>query len=214
MHSAAKVVLENRTMLKKKITLEGIKMMLSNYSFDMEKLSYLKEITGSPLNLDNYLYAAHYILSKYPVDSGQSQASILDIGCFAGLFVDFLRKEGYPNAQGIDNSGVFVDAAKKIGIEIGNVDARRLSRFFEKSSFDVALCINVIHNDYHRPDSEVRDFALEIFREAGVVLKKGGIFFCSTFVGLPQERIRELGFENIYPEFSGETRNYVFRKTG
>jgi len=199
--------------IKNKKDIRFIKKLIRDYKFDKGKIEYLNKITGSPLNLENYDYVTAYILDNYPIRTGQPQPSILDIGCFVGLFVDFLKKLGYSNVFGIDNSEAFVKAAKKIGINIKLGDARNLSNFFNERSFDFVSCIQMIHNDYNKPLPEVNKFILDLFQEVKKVLKKKGIFFCNAYIPLPLKDINLIGFENMYSSFSDKTKNYIFKNT-
>lgn len=182
---------------------------MSSYTFDRSAVEYITECTGSPLNLDNYDYAALFLSKKYPKEQ---QPKILDVGCFIGLFVDFLRREGYDSVFGAENSIKFVEAAGKIGIKIGHVDARSLSVHFEKNYFDIIFCIRMIHNDDNRPSVEVNRFIIEVFYEAYKVLKENGTFFVSSTIPLPLGMIDRIGFSHIRPSFSEKTKNYIFVK--
>lgn len=131
---------------------------------------------------------------------GDKAAAILDIGCGAGEFVSYLKKEGYSNAAGIDASPEAVDFCEKNGI--GNVELVRdlvgyLSR--RADALDLASLNDTIE---HLPKEDVVD-VLKAVRSS---LKKGGLLLVrtgnfSTFGGI-YLRYKDFTHEAAYTESS------------
>ncbi len=188
-----------------------VENMLSSHEFNKSLIQGISELTKSPLSLDNYAYAGYFILKKF--SKNKSDLNILDMGCFVGLFVDFLKKQGYTNSFGIDNSKKFIAAGRKLKINnLSFADAKSASQHFKTNFFDLIFCIQMIHNDESRPIREVHDITLSVCREAHVLLKNRGVFFLNTYVPLPIEKILLIGFKQVNPSFSSRTKNYIFRK--
>jgi|GEM_PF-1078436 len=184
---------------------------LKSYEFNKKKIEYVNKITGSPINLDNYDYATYFLFKKFPVDSVGSSIKILDVGCFVGLFVNFLKKIGYKNVYGIEKTKDFVKAANKIGISVLRLDALDLSNRFPERYFDFISFIQVFHNDYSKPQAEIDHYILDIFIEARKVLKKDAFIFCNCFIEMPLRKIRKIGFEIVKVDLIGKY-NYIFQR--
>lgn len=96
---------------------------------------------------------------------------ILDIGCAAGGFLNFLFNKGFSSLSGIDVAPNFIDEAKKHSRHIFKVSSAE-NIPFENSAFDIVYADQVLEH-LHMP-------ALA-FKEAYRVLNSGG-YFC---VGVP-----------------------------
>lgn len=183
---------------------------LRSHEFNRQKIQGITKLTESPISLENYSYAYYYLSKKF---QKSSNLKILDMGCFVGLFVDFLQKQGYPKTYGIDSSKKFIAAGRKLKIKgLLFADARFASQKFEKGFFDIIFSVQMIHNDYSRPIPEIHDLVLAVFNEAYLLLNSGGIFFLNTYVDLPLEKIHSAGFKQINRSFSSKTKNFIFKK--
>ena len=104
------------------------------------------------------------MLSKYATHNSK----ILDIGCGTGGTIVFLKKKGFKNITGIDNSNIALSYCKKRSIK--NVifgSANNLP--FKNQSFDVVICMDVLYHEGVTPTGSVSEF----FR----VLKRGGLIY-------------------------------------
>jgi ubiquinone/menaquinone biosynthesis C-methylase UbiE len=72
---------------------------------------------------------------------------ILDIGCRTGIFLLFLKKNGFENVKGIEIHDKSVEIAKKRGLDAYNGDAHKLP--FKDNSFDAISCTQVIEHAYN-----------------------------------------------------------------
>lgn len=74
-------------------------------------------------------------------------SNILDIGCGAGGFLDFLREKGFRNLHGVDSSLEYVNRAKQNDIDyIDQGLAKDLP--FENNTFDFVLLEQVLEHSY------------------------------------------------------------------
>lgn len=95
-------------------------------------------------------------------------SKILDAGCGTGGTIKLLKKEGYRNIYGVDNSMHAIYFCKKRSIKnIKYADIDKLP--YKKDFFDAVICLDVMYHKGVNP----RKVASEIYR----VLKKGGVFY-------------------------------------
>lgn len=100
-------------------------------------------------------------------------ARILEVGCGYGLFLDYLRSEGYRNIEGVDISPEQVDAASRLGVS--NVTCSDVVSFLKQRSeaYDCVVAIDFIE---HFPKQE----ALEVLDSIYTRLKPGGRLILQT----------------------------------
>lgn len=91
-------------------------------------------------------------------------ASILEIGCGHGPFLQFLKSKGYSSASGCDLSPEQVEIAKTNGLTVELADARD---FLSGKSADVIVAIDLLE---HCTKNE----AVELLQLVKSVLKPGG----------------------------------------
>jgi SAM-dependent methyltransferase len=114
----------------------------------------------------------------------QSGDSVLDVGCAVGGFLDFLKEKRFTNLYGVDMTEAYVERArrKKYNIQIGSAE----SLPFGNNLFD-ALVIEQVLEHIVNP--------VVAFREAGRVLKQGGVL-C---IGVPNAaRYSDLYYFDFY----------------
>ncbi|OGU30458.1 MAG: hypothetical protein A2057_06580 [Ignavibacteria bacterium GWA2_35_9] len=107
------------------------------------------------------------LLKDYP-----RNASILEIGCGRGFFLEFLRNQGYENLQGIDISEeqIKIASSKKLNVDVA--DALQYLQM-NKSSFDIILALDFVE---HFNKEEITSIVRGVFEH----LNKGGIFIIHT----------------------------------
>lgn len=111
----------------------------------------------------------HSFLPLLPPDR---RASILDIGCGRGAFLDFLRREGYKAARGVDRSPEVVKRAQAAGLDISEGDIG-LHLAAHPGAFDCVIAVDVFE---HLLKPEV----LPLLDAAYAALKPGGRFLIQT----------------------------------
>ena len=115
-----------------------------------------KNWTYYPIYLEKRSYV-YKLLSKLPKNK-----KILDIGCGEGALVKEFKKKGY-NIIGMD-----INYESKL-VSKGNITNIK----FKKSSFDIALCLDVIeHLDFENQE--------KAFREIHRILKPNGILLVAV----------------------------------
>lgn len=119
------------------------------------------------------------VMSKYI----NADDSVLDIGCAAGGFLDYLRSKGIKNLSGIDPTSKYVNCSKERGyIKLGSAE----SIPFEDDRFDLLVMDQVIEHLVE---------PVKAFIEAKRVLADGGLF-C---IGVPDAaRYNKLYFFDFF----------------
>jgi 2-polyprenyl-3-methyl-5-hydroxy-6-metoxy-1,4-benzoquinol methylase len=120
------------------------------------QINYLRELYGPALPRDR-------------------SAFCLDIGCGAGVFLSFLRSEGYKNLHGIDFSDDMIKMArKKLGSEV-TVETVEAEEYLEScnKSFHFISMIDLIEH-------LTKDKALRVIKKIYQVLDDDGTFLCRT----------------------------------
>jgi len=100
------------------------------------------------------------------------ESLILDMGCAGGIFLNFLKENGYRNLTGVDPSYECVDSIKKKEIEahVGSVYSKDLNLLENK--FDLVIFSGVMEHLY-----DLKSAVCNI----GKYLKDGGM----VFIGVP-----------------------------
>ncbi len=130
--------------------------------------SYVQNAFGRGHDFSAREYALHsrYFRRNYsPFLPKQRDASVRDIACGGGHFLQFLLTEGYTNFSGIDISPECIEICRRIGVRVEQADAfEYLSR--KQGRFDAIVC-----NDFleHLP----KDRAFEFVRLCRSALDEG-----------------------------------------
>jgi SAM-dependent methyltransferase len=168
-----------------------------------------KEAIFTPLSLSNYDHALPFIIwlaDTFRLD--KEQLRILDVGCFSGLSLKFLQKKGFPESFGIDIDPKCQELWKSLDLrKVRLIGFEEMGSVFEKGSFDVIMCIGVIHEEIDKKESLVAT-ALKLHKSlidgASRLLGKGGILIVrSPAPGIGEsvaERIRRAGFEILFSD--------------
>ena len=144
------------------------------------------EKTGTPYTLDHYACALWYLLENTPRAS-----KILEVGSFAGRFVNLLRSKGYERVLGIDIWKYVSKLANRLGSKTALMDINDNS--LESGSFDLILCVNLFHNDSGMDERELYMGFMETFRSVHELLKEEGLLYIKAACPLPMDEIRQTG---------------------
>lgn len=137
--------------------------------------NYVKLQAGKlhTFSIEEYERFSRFYARKYTKFlPGEKNARIGDIGCGAGFFLYFIKKLGYTNFLGIDNSLKHAEFARSHGL---NIKIEDMFKFLESHSdeFDFIFCSHVVE---HLKKSEVIDFIKLIHAS----LKPGGkVIICT-----------------------------------
>ena len=101
-----------------------------------------------------------------------NSATILDIGCGAGRYLNYLDKKGYKNLVGVDYSKKMLSYINSPNIKTLNADMKNIPL---QCKYDVVLSIGVLHNV-----NNLKEFELAV-SEISRLLKNGGMCICSVF---------------------------------
>lgn len=137
------------------------------YENDADYIDDLNVLMSSnDLILWHHLKAIKFIHSKF-----QSNAIMLDVGCFNGFFVKKLLSFGY-DAHGVDfNKRAVAYGQEKLGLGM-RISTQSLGELFEMGRrFDVITLFEVLE---HLPDA--KSFLVNVSR----LLKDGGVLILST----------------------------------
>jgi SAM-dependent methyltransferase len=139
------------------------------------------DLPGSTGKFTHGRYEQLYqVLSPYL----DSHSTVLDVGCAVGGFLDFLRDKGCSKLYGVDMIEAYVERARQKNYAVEQGCAECLP--FENKMFDALVIEQVLE---HLVNPAVA------FREAGRVLKQGGIL-C---IGVPDAaRYSEFYFFDFY----------------
>lgn len=105
------------------------------------------------------------------IKSYDSNSSILDLGCGTGIMMNYLRKSGFNNVEGVDISEEQVDVAKKLGL---NASVCEAALFLDKChKYDLIFILDFIE---HFTKEEI----LSLIAKIKNVLKPGGALIIRT----------------------------------
>jgi 2-polyprenyl-3-methyl-5-hydroxy-6-metoxy-1,4-benzoquinol methylase len=167
----------------------------SRYTYNSEK--YLSPITIKSYNL---------LLDEF--ERYRKSNRILDVGCGAGFFLDQAKKRGW-EVYGTEYSTRAVEVCKAKGINMKEGVLQRKN--FDEADFDVITSFEVIEH-INNPIKEVD----EIY----AILRKGGLFYCTTpnFNSLLRFYLKDDYNIISYPEhlcyFTNQTLHKVLKKAG
>ena len=147
---------------------------------EVRKLLYDRYVLTSirplvPVNLEGLDSRKYYfdriIKEHFPPNKN---ISILEIGCGHGAFIHFIKKAGYANVIGFDNSPDQVSESKRLGITgVFQRDAIEGLRCINTESIDLVVAIDVLE---HLRKDELFLLANEACR----VLRRGGKWIIHT----------------------------------
>ena len=132
----------------------------------MEKIAYCEmfdnELThGWYLGTRNLLVS---ILKKYL----PTNAKILDAGCGTGGTIVYLKKTGFSNIFGIDNSKLAISFCRQR--KLTNIKSATVNHLpFKDQSFDAVICLDVLYHQGVNQHKTISEFSR--------VLKKGGLLY-------------------------------------
>ena len=132
----------------------------------MEKIAYCEmfenELThGWYLGTRNLLVS---ILKKYL----PTNAKILDAGCGTGGTIVYLKKTGFSNIFGIDNSKLAISFCRQR--KLTNIKSATVNHLpFKDQSFDAVICLDVLYHQGVNQHKTISEFSR--------VLKKDGLLY-------------------------------------
>lgn len=115
------------------------------------------------------------------------EASVLDLGCGRGEWLELVRSRGWKNLLGVDSNPHMLSAAEDYGIPVVNGDALKYLAAQEDSSFDL---ITAFHFVEHIDFALLQDLTTQCYR----VLKPGGVLIYET----PNAENIMVGTNNFY----------------
>jgi SAM-dependent methyltransferase len=114
----------------------------------------------------------------------QKNASILDVGCATGGFLDFLKGRGFSHLFGVEPTTAYLEQARLSSYNVRSGHAEALG--YENDMFDALVIEQVMEHLFH---------PARAFKEAARVLKEGGVL-C---VGVPDaSRYEDLYYFDFY----------------
>lgn len=159
--------------------------MLNSFSFSE---NYYSKLLDNAVYGENKMVTINKVASLLP-----NSGNILDVGCFNGFVLEYIKKMGNYEAFGVDASSQAVDACKNKGLNVALADLEK-GIPFEDNFFDGVIGLEIIE---HLADTD--HFLKEIYR----VLKPGGKLLLSTpnALSLPRRILTLIGI-NPYFEAS------------
>ena len=166
-----------------------------------------KEGIFTPFGLSNYDHALPFII--WLADHfrlRKEQLRILDVGCFSGLSLKFLQKKGFPESFGIDNDPRCLGLWKSLDLRtVRLIGLEEMGSVFESGSFDVIMCIGVIHEEIDKKESLAATALLlhdSLIGGASRLLSRGGILILRSPAAWRDkkilERIEKEGFKILF----------------
>jgi len=136
-------------------------------------ISTFKKFTGDEdsLNIKSEyeLFRERYLslIKEFPKNT-----AIIDLGCGTGYMLQFLKREGFQNLNGIDISEQQVNKARNKGL---NADVSNIFDFFNvnKKKFDIVFALDVVEHFYKHE-------LLEFFTGINCLLNENGIIIIHT----------------------------------
>jgi len=165
---------------------------------------HIREFSADALKRQLRTYR-HYFGKLLPNELG---AHILEIGCGYGIFLQFLRAEGYQNIEGVDICPQQVDAARQLGI--ANIVCRDATDFLleKPESYDCVIAIDFLD---HLLKNQIIDLLEAIYRG----LRPGGkvIIQATNADGPFAGRLRYGDFTHEFA-LTGTSASQLLRATG
>lgn len=176
-------------------TTEELSKHYSTYSYGREQ--YL-----SPITIKNY----NLLLDEF--EKYRKNNRLLDVGCGMGFFLEQAKKRGW-EVYGTEYSPKAVEINEAKGIKM--MQGQLNSTLFKDTDFDIVTSFEVIEH-INNPLEEVR----EIYK----LLRKGGLFYCTTpnFNSLLRYYLKENYNVINYPEhlsyYTKKTLNKLLTENG
>lgn len=121
---------------------------------------------------DDAFYFPQFRRHYAPLLPADRKAGILDLGCGQGLFLSWLKSEGYTAASGVDGSPQMARLARARGLAVEEGDMKDALRA-RAGSLDCVTAFDVLeHLD--------KDELLELMDLVFAALRPGGMFLCHT----------------------------------
>jgi SAM-dependent methyltransferase len=142
--------------------------------------------------------------------------SILDVGCGKGWFMSSINKHGHFFSVGADIFQPYIKECKRQGIHDGHVlcDVRMLP--FQRKSFDIVLCLEVLEHLEKEEGKTLLNQLEEIGRRQVIISTPGGVCRQQAYDGNPYQehksswsaaelrylgyQVRGFGFQGMYGE--------------
>lgn len=136
-------------------TLQDLENHYKNYSYN-------KEVFVSPVTIKRY----NELLDEF--EKYRQTGAMLDVGCGVGLFLAVAKQRGW-EVYGTEYSekAVSICEEKGISMKLGKLDASA----FRGKQFDIVTSFEVIEH-INNPNEELT--------EINKLLRKGGLFYCTT----------------------------------
>lgn len=131
----------------------------------MKKIAYM-QMYENELNHGWYLGTRRHLVKTLKQYS-QANSKILDAGAGTGGTIKLLEQAGFKNIIGIEKSDTAIGYAKQRGLSVKKGDINKLR--FEKDSFDIIICLDVLYHQGVDPVIAVKEFHR--------VLKKGELLY-------------------------------------
>ena len=130
-------------------------------------------------------------------------AKILDAGSGTGGTILFLRRNGFNNVIGIDNSQLALDHSKKRGIT--NLKLASVNKIpFKDNTFDAIICLDVLYHQGVDQQKSLKEFLR--------TLKKGGILYIQVPAYDWLKSAHDISIETKHRFTASEIRNLVESK--
>ena len=110
-----------------------------------------------------------YFLPLIPADRG---ARILDVGCGRGHLLDFLKRSGYRDLQGVDLSPQMVECSRRLGVPAEQSEATAFLSA-HPARFDCVLALDVLEHLF-------KDELFALMDAVFSALRPGGCFIAHT----------------------------------
>jgi len=142
-----------------------------------------------------------------PYMQSLKKAKILDVGCGQGFMLDFVRRQGFRNAIGVDVSENLVKLCRAKGHNVVCADARDFLKNTAEQ-FDI-IVMNDILEHFNKKD------AIELLKLIHSKMRAGGLLLVKTcnsnYPFSNYYRYADLTHETIYEE---ESLGYLLELTG
>lgn len=137
-------------------------------------------------NIDNFNYYMSQLKGK--------ESKIIDYGCGYGRVLSDLKKHGYHQLYGIDNSKEMVNRAKQVLPDVNIIHVNHNKLPFADNYFDACILFNVLTCITRNKEQ------IALINELQRVLKPEGIIYISDFL-LSQDPSSQQGYEKFKSRF-------------
>lgn len=160
---------EARKRFPKPVSTQQIGTMLSeeDHRFDAMYARFEDQFRGTRADIRQR--QAVYIPYIRNSKAGTSNASIIDIGCGRGEWLELLQDEGLV-AKGVDLNRVFLDGCRELNLDVYEQDAIAYLRELKPTSVGAVTSFHLIEHLNHRTLIAFLDETLRVLRPGGVVI--------------------------------------------